>query len=109
VLITKRVTNDATSEPLRDQTRYKMARIEEILQRVPHVTFMLIGDDGEHDPEIFERLRSLHPTRIADVWIRRVHPDPQRQRPRGQGDVADLLSRYGLDFGRGRQEHAPRV
>lgn len=102
VLITKRVTNDAMSEPLRDQIRYKVTRIEDVLRRVPHVTFTLIGDDGEHDPEIFERLRALHPTRIADVWIRRVHPDPRRPWPRDQGDVTDLLSRHGLGLGRGQ-------
>ena len=85
------VTNDATREPLRDQVRYKLARFEEILRRVPHVTFTLIGDDGERDPEIFHELRARHPTRIANVWIRRVHPDPARARLPDQGDLNELL------------------
>lgn len=93
VLITKRVTNDETSEPLRDQMAYKKVKIEEILARVPHARFTLIGDDGERDPEIYEEIRRLHPARIEAVWIRRVHPDPARPRPADQGDLAVLLAR----------------
>lgn len=91
VLITKRVTNDSTREPLLDQMRYKLTRFEEILSRTPGVTFTLIGDDGEHDPEIFQTLRERHPQRIERIWIRRVHPDASRARIEGQGDVAELL------------------
>ena len=91
VLITKRVTNDSTREPLLDQMRYKLARVEEILQRTPGVRYTLIGDDGEHDPEIFHTLRERHPHRIERIWIRRVHPNTTRARLAEQGDVAELL------------------
>jgi phosphatidate phosphatase APP1 len=91
VLITKRVTNDATREPLLDQLRYKLTRFEEILSRAPGVTFTLIGDDGEHDPEIFKKLRELHPSRIDAVWIRHVHPDPKRPRVAEQHDLNELI------------------
>ena len=93
VLITKRVTNDATSEPLRDQVAYKVAKIEEILRRLPAVRFTLIGDDGERDPEIYRQIRERYPDRVAAIWIRRVHPDPERARYPDQGNLADLLSK----------------
>lgn len=92
VLITKRVTNDSTREPLRDQMAYKLRRIEEILARVAQATFTLIGDDGEQDPEIFQEIRRRHPHRIDHVWIRRVHPDPRRVQFEDQKDLAELLS-----------------
>lgn len=91
VLITKRVTNDETSEPLRDQMAYKKAKIEEILARVPHTRFTLIGDDGELDPEIYRDIRDAHPDRIDAVWIRRVNPDAKRRVYDGQGDLLELL------------------
>ncbi len=91
VLITKRVTNDETREPLRDQAAYKTARIEQILARVPHARFTLIGDDGERDPEIYGEIRRFHPDRIEAVWIRRVNPDPRRPKLADQGDLAMLL------------------
>ena len=91
VLITKRVTNDDTSEPLLDQMAYKKAKIEEILARLPRVRFTLIGDDGERDPEIYDEIRKLHPERIEAIWIRRVNPAPEGATPADQGNLQELL------------------
>jgi phosphatidate phosphatase APP1 len=92
VLITKRVTNDATSEPLSDQFAYKTAKLEEIFTRLTNVRFTLIGDDGEKDPEIFQALRERFPDRVSAIWIRRVNPDPQRVRLPNQGDLNERLA-----------------
>jgi phosphatidate phosphatase APP1 len=92
VLITKRITNDSTREPLLDQMSYKLTRIEEVFARTPGVRFTLLGDDGEHDPEIFHSLLERHPSRIEGIWIRRVHPDRTRLRLDGQGDIEQLLA-----------------
>jgi phosphatidate phosphatase APP1 len=91
VLITKRVTNDASSEPLTSQFAYKLGRLVEVFERLRHVSFVLIGDDGEQDPEIYAALQRRYPTRVTAIWIRRVHPDPARVRIEGQGDLAQLL------------------
>jgi phosphatidate phosphatase APP1 len=96
VLITKRVTDDRTSEPLTDQVRYKTAKIESILTTLPHVRFTLVGDDGEYDPEIYADIQGRFPDRISSVWIRRVNPDPARARIPGQGvldeEIAKLMA-----------------
>lgn len=91
VLITKRVTNDDTSEPLFDQIAYKTAKIEEVLTRLPQVRFTLFGDDGERDPEIYDAIRQKYPERIEAIWIRRVNPDPRRAVFLSQGDLQELL------------------
>jgi phosphatidate phosphatase APP1 len=91
VLVTKRITNDQTTEPLLDQVAYKTARIEQILKRVPHVTFTLIGDDTESDPEIFASIQERYPQRIGSIWIRGINSDLQRVRLPNQGSFADLL------------------
>jgi len=87
VVIGKRPDRD----PLTDQVAYKTARIEEIFARLPGVTFVLAGDDGEQDPEVFQEIRDRHPHRVRAVWIRRVHPDSERIRYSGQMDVAGAL------------------
>jgi phosphatidate phosphatase APP1 len=92
ILVTKRVTNDDTSEPLLDQIAYKTAKIEEILARLPQVQFTLIGDDGESDPEVYEAIRAKYPDRIDAIWIRRVNSDPKRAVFASQGDLQELLS-----------------
>lgn len=93
VLITKRITNDRSSESL-NQFVYKFAKIKEILGLVPHARFTLIGDDGEHDPEVFESIREHYPERIDSIWIRRVHPNEKRAKVSHQGDLAELLEEY---------------
>jgi phosphatidate phosphatase APP1 len=91
VLITKKVTNDASSDPLHDQVAYKTANLVDLFERLPQVSFTLIGDDGEHDPEIYDALRQRYPQRVDAIWIRRVHPDADRARIAGQEDLQELL------------------
>jgi phosphatidate phosphatase APP1 len=91
VLITKRVTDDRTSEPLTDQVRYKTAKIETILATWPEVTFTLIGDDGEYDPEIYADINRRFPDRISTTLIRKVNPDPARSAIVGQGVLDDAI------------------
>ena len=91
VLITKKITNDKTSEPLIDQVRYKVMRIEQLLTALPQVRFVLVGDDGERDPEIYDEIRQRYPERIEAVWIRKVSQDSARPVYAGQGDLATAL------------------
>lgn len=101
VLLTKRITNDRTSEPLLNQFAYKQARIAEIVTRLPHVRFTLVGDDGESDPEIYAWVRQTWPDRVDAVWIRRVRPlmaGPSSASAllADQRDLADVLREKGL-------------
>jgi phosphatidate phosphatase APP1 len=94
ILITKRVTDDSTSEPITDQVAYKTAKIEAILAQLPGIRFTLVGDDGEHDPEIYAGIQQRFPERVATIWIRHVNPDPKRARIVGEGILNEELVRY---------------
>lgn len=91
VLLTKRVSNDRNSDPLTDQVAYKTARIEDILARLPQVRFVLMGDDGESDPETYKAIAAKHPDRIEQVLIRHVNPDPKRPKYEGQLDLGQAF------------------
>ncbi|MEP9365318.1 phosphatase domain-containing protein [Nocardioides sp. CN2-186] len=54
----------------------KHERIEEILGLHPRLSFVLIGDSGEHDPQIYADIVRDHPGRILAVYIREVRLDP---------------------------------
>ena len=50
----------------------KTDSIERILQHFPDRQFVLIGDSGEHDPEIFADISLRHPEQISSIRIRDV-------------------------------------
>jgi phosphatidate phosphatase APP1 len=57
---------------------HKLGKIEHILATYPHLQFVLIGDSGEQDPEIYAEVVRRHPRRIRVIYIRNVNPDPVR-------------------------------
>jgi phosphatidate phosphatase APP1 len=63
---------------LRMLKRHKEASIEQILETYPRMKFVLAGDSGEEDPEIYSETVRRHPDRIKAVYIRSVDPDPRR-------------------------------
>ena len=54
----------------------KSGRIDEVLALHPSLPFVLLGDSGEHDPEIYADAVRRHPGRILAVYIREVRLDP---------------------------------
>eukprot|EP00930_Biecheleria_cincta_P045375 TRINITY_DN31283_c0_g1_i1.p1 TRINITY_DN31283_c0_g1~~TRINITY_DN31283_c0_g1_i1.p1 ORF type:complete len:445 (+),score=43.95 TRINITY_DN31283_c0_g1_i1:58-1392(+) len=52
---------------------FKMQSIEALLQEFPERNFILVGDSGEKDPQIYAEILKRHPERIAKVLIRQVH------------------------------------
>lgn len=91
VLRLKELSETSEDSLTGDQRAYKRRILEEIFRAYPDVRFLLFGDDGEQDPEIYAELQARYPKQIEGVWIRRVHPDPKRARFAGQADVGELL------------------
>ena len=57
---------------------HKVAAIRRILDTYPSLPFLLIGDSGEQDPEIYSEIVSLYPGRIPTIYIRNVSRDLAR-------------------------------
>ena len=57
---------------------HKLSQIEPILELYPQLPFVLIGDSGEQDPEIYRQVVHTFPTRVRVIYIRNVTPDPAR-------------------------------
>jgi phosphatidate phosphatase APP1 len=51
---------------------HKMAQIRKLLETYPDLPFILIGDSGQHDPEIYRKVLEEVPARIKAVYIRDV-------------------------------------
>ena len=57
---------------------HKLDKIEKILLAYPSLRFVLIGDSGERDPEIYAEILRRHPQSVQVIYIRNVDPDPAR-------------------------------
>ena len=52
--------------------RYKLKVIQPLLKRFPGRHFVLVGDSGERDPEIYGELARRHPKQVRRILIRDV-------------------------------------
>ncbi len=56
----------------RDGQEHKRSSIAQLMEDFPQVTWVLVGDDGEHDPDIYAAAVKAHPGRIAAIALRTV-------------------------------------
>src|SRR5436305_3188554 len=68
---------DIGRDLLRTRDR-KLTQIRQILTTYPTLPFILVGDSGQEDPEIYGSLVSEFPGRILAIYIRNVSPHPER-------------------------------
>jgi phosphatidate phosphatase APP1 len=62
----------------RMQKDHKLTSIREILDAYPAMKFILVGDSGEEDPEIYSEIVRAFPERVRVIYIRSVVKDPRR-------------------------------
>ncbi|NEX21788.1 App1 family protein [Thiorhodococcus mannitoliphagus] len=63
----------------------KRAQIGAIIGQFPARRFILVGDSGEQDPEIYRAIRQRFPRQIEAIWIRDVVDDRHRHPARLAG------------------------
>jgi phosphatidylserine/phosphatidylglycerophosphate/cardiolipin synthase-like enzyme len=51
---------------------HKLAGIEHLADRMPDVRWVLLGDDGGHDPQVFVDFACRRPDRVAVIGLRQV-------------------------------------
>jgi phosphatidate phosphatase APP1 len=51
---------------------HKLKKISMLLELYPGTKFILIGDSGQHDPELYAEIIESHPGRIKAVYIREI-------------------------------------
>lgn len=53
---------------------HKLSNLRRLAAEFPHVRWLLIGDDGQHDEAIYTEFMQEHPNSVAGVAIRRLSP-----------------------------------
>lgn len=79
-----RLRDTARKLQLAQQAPHKSAVIEPLLAAFPQRKFLLFGDSGEQDPEIYGRFLRDRPQQIVGVFIRNVRPEQTREHSRFQ-------------------------
>jgi phosphatidate phosphatase APP1 len=85
----------------RGHKTHKLARIEQLLTTYPALPFILLGDSGQEDPEIYAAVAARQPGRIRAVYIRDVTRDERRVQVEALGAKIEAA---GADFVQGATE-----
>ena len=58
----------------RSGQEHKKTQLERLAEQFPDIKWILVGDDGQHDPEIYADFAQRHPDRVAAIVIRQLTP-----------------------------------
>ena len=61
----------------RSGQEHKHAQLHRLARELPHVKWLLIGDDGQHDPKIYTEFASRRPDRVRGIAIRELSAGEQ--------------------------------
>lgn len=61
----------------RSGRQHKRDQLARLVDEFPHLRWILVGDDGQHDPMIYGEFAEEHPDRVEVVAIRRLTPAQQ--------------------------------
>ncbi len=99
------------TDSLTQQIGYKLGRIRKIFDTYPNKKFLLFGDSGEKDPEVYRQIAKDYPSRVIATYINNVTSDSKTS-PRYDGQLLTnnsleaaqdlikrgLLSQSDIDF-----------
>ena len=82
----------------RSGREHKRANLARLATEFPSLTWLLVGDDGQHDEELYSEFAAAHPDSVAAIAIRELST--------GEAVLAGGRAR---DEERNRRDRAPRV
>jgi phosphatidate phosphatase APP1 len=63
---------------------HKSAAVDGLLRTYPELSFILIGDSGERDPDIYLETARRHPGRVRAIYIRDLQAKRVKHAPRDE-------------------------
>jgi phosphatidate phosphatase APP1 len=77
-------------------SQHKLTALRQLAELLPRPRFVLVGDSGQQDADIYRDFALEHPGRVAAVYIRLAADDPARQRH--LDEVARALEQAQVPF-----------
>jgi len=84
----------------------KQKEIINILETYPQLPFILIGDSGEHDPDIYIEIAEAHPERILAIYMRSVNHAKKMIRVKGLFENYETVPVLMVEESEAAVEHA---
>jgi len=73
---------------------HKFEKIKEIISFYPELDYVLLGDDSQRDPFLYERICKVFPKNIKTIYIRQT-----RKRPKEKVQaVLQNIGSMGVDY-----------
>ncbi len=76
----------------RSGREHKTQTLRRLAEELPDLQWILIGDDGQHDPQVYEEFAAQHPGRVAAIAVRRLSA-PEQVRASGLPAATPATSR----------------
>lgn len=95
----------------RSGQQHKTTQLRNLLIMFPSIKWYLVGDDGQHDPLIYDELAREHPSRVRAIALRELNPVEQvlshgTIEPSGSNRQDSDLETDGVPVIRGKDGHA---
>lgn len=74
---TRAILIQTLSGSLEKTYQHKVAQITNLMEKFPGRKFILVGDSGEIDPEVYRLIRDKYPQQVQEIWIRDVVNDAE--------------------------------
>lgn len=93
----------------RSGQRHKVAQLRRLFEELPQVRWILVGDDGQHDPQIYAGAVARYPEKIEAVLIRQLTaaehvlshglpaPTPEQEESQDEADAPGTEVLQGAD------------
>lgn len=93
----------------RPEKPQKQKEIINILKTYPKLSFILIGDSGEHDPDIYTEIAEAHPERILAIYLRNVKHKKKMIRVKGLFENYETVPVLLVEDSKAAIEHAKEM
>lgn len=77
---------------------HKTLQIARLMELHPDLPFILIGDSGEHDPDIYAEIVRQYPGRIRAIYIRDVRPGQKWKLNVHVRQIKQEIREHGVDM-----------
>jgi phosphatidate phosphatase APP1 len=77
--------------------QHKYHKIKFLITLYPYMNFILIGDSGQKDPEIYKRLAREFPSRIEAIYIRKIGKHQKEKRLEYTEERSDTIPYLEID------------